>query len=97
MSMIDIINRPQKPIIGERYTVNSLELREMEDKFNPGQKRIVLVMHTDKGAIYGTSAMAGEAVKNMDDAERCLIGKTIIANEYYSTRLNRNLIYFSII
>lgn len=97
MSMNDILNRAQKPVIGERYTVNALELRTVEDKFNPGQIRDVLIMHTDKGAIYATSAMAKAAAEDMTDAEKCLVGKTIIASEYYNTRLNRNLITFNII
>ena len=97
MSMSDIMNRAQKPVIGERYTVNALELRTVEDKYNPGQTRNVLIMHTDKGAIYATSAMAKAAVEDMADAEKCLIGKTVIASEYYNTRLNRNLITFNII
>ena len=97
MSMSDIMNRAQKPVIGERYTVNALELRTVEDKYNPGQIRNVLIMHTDKGAIYATSAMAKAAVEDMSDAEKCLIGKTIIASEYYNTRLNRNLITFNIV
>ena len=97
MSMSDIMNRAQKPVVGERYTVNALELRMVDDKFNPGQTRYVLVMHTDKGAIYATSAMAKAALEDMADAEKCLIGKTVIASEYYNTRLNRNLITFNII
>ena len=97
MSMNDILNRAQKPVVGERYTVNALELRSVDDKFNPGQRRDVLVMHTDKGAIYATSAMAKAAAEDMPDAEKCLVGKTIIAGEYYNTRLNRNLITFNII
>ena len=97
MGMNDILNRAQKPVIGERYTVNSLELRCVDDKFNPGQRRDVLIMHTDKGAIDATSAMAKAAVEDMTDAEKCLVGKTIIASEYYNTRLNRNLITFNII
>ena len=32
MSMSDIMNRAQKPVIGEHYTVNALELRTVEDK-----------------------------------------------------------------
>ena len=51
MSMSDIMNRAQKPVIGERYTVNDLELRVVADKYNPGKLRNVLIMHTDKGAI----------------------------------------------
>ena len=97
MSMSDIMNRAQKPIIGERYTVNALELRTVEDKYNPGQTRNVLIMHTDKGAIYATAAMAKAAVEDMHDAESCLIGKTVIASEYYNARLNRNLITFNIV
>ena len=97
MSMFDVINRAQKPVVGERYTINSLELRTVEDKFNQGQLRNVLVMHTDKGVIYTTSAMAKAAEENMLEAEECLIGKTLIASEYYNTRLNRNLITFNII
>ena len=97
MSMSDIMNRAQKPVIGERYTVNALELRTVEDKYNPGQTREVLIMHTDKGAISATSAMANAAAEDMADAEKCLIGKTVIASEYYNTRLNRNLITFNII
>ena len=97
MSMNDILNRAQKPVIGERYTVNALELRTVEDKYNPGQLRDVLIMHTDKGAIYATSAMAKAAVEDMTDAEKCLVGKTIVASEYYNTRFNRNLIAFNII
>ena len=97
MSMSEIMNRAQKPVVGERYTVNSLELRSVDDKFNPGQRRNVLVMHTDKGVIYATSAMAKAAAEDMADAEKCLIGKTVIASEYYNTRLNRNLITFNII
>ena len=97
MSMSEIMNRAQKSVIGERYTVNALELRTVEDKYNPGQTREVLIMHTDKGAIYATSAMAKAAAEDMTDAEKCLIGKTIIASEYYNARLNRNLITFNII
>ena len=97
MSMNDIINRAQKPVVGERYTVNALELRMVDDKFNPGQTRNVLVMHTDKGAIYATGSMAKAAAEDMHDAETCLVGKTIIASEYYNTRLNRNLITFNVI
>lgn len=97
MSMNEIMNRAQKPVIGERYTVNDLELRVVSDKFNPGKLRNVLIMHTDKGAIYATTAMANCAKEDMTDAENCLIGKTVIASEYYSTRLNRNLITFNII
>ena len=97
MSMSEIMNRAQKPVIGEHYTVNALELRTVEDKYNPGQTREVLIMHTDKGAIYATSAMAKAAVEDMADAEKCLIGKTVIASEYYNTRLNRNLITFNIV
>lgn len=97
MSMNDVLNRAQKPVIGEHYTVNALELRTLEDKYNPGQTRIVLIMRTDKGAIYATSGMAKSAVEDMDDAEKCLIGKTVIASEYYSPRLNRNLITFNIV
>ena len=97
MSMSDIMNRAQKPVIGERYTVSALELRTVEDKYNPGQTREVLIMHTDKGSIYATSAMAKAAAEDMTDAEKCLVGKTVIASEYYSTRLNRNLITFNII
>ena len=97
MSMLDVMNHVQKPVVGERYTVNSLELRSVDDKFNPGQRRDVLVMHTDKGAIYATSAMAKAAAEDMADAESCLIGKTIIATEYYNARMNRNLITFNII
>ena len=97
MNMNDILNRAQKPVIGERYTVNALELRTVEDKYNPGQTREVLFMHTDKGAIYATSAMAKAAAEDMSDAEKCLIGKTVIASEYYNTRLNRTLITFDII
>ena len=97
MSMLDVMNRAQKPVVGERYTVNSLELRKVEDKYNPGQIRDVLILHTDKGAIYATSAMSREASADMQDAERFLIGKTVIATEYYNTRLNRNLITFNII
>ena len=97
MSMNDILNRAQKPVVGERYTVNALELRSFDDKFNPGQRRDVLVMHTDKGAIYATGSMAKAAAEDMRDAETCLVGKTIIAAEYYNTRLNRNLITFKII
>ena len=97
MSMYDIMNRAQKPVIGERYTVNALELRTVEDKYNPGQTREVLIMHTDKGAIYATSAMAKAAAEDMTDAESCLVGKTIIAAEYYNARMNRNLITFNII
>ena len=97
MSMNDIMNRAQKATIGERYTVNALELRTVEDKFNPGQLRNVLVMHTDKGAIYATSAMAKAAYDDMREAEECLVGKTIVASEYYNTKMNRNLIAFSII
>ena len=97
MSMSDIMNRAQKPVVGERYTVNALELRKVEDKYNPGNIRDVLILHTDKGAIYATSAMAKEAAADMRDAERFLIGQTIIANEYYNARLNRNLITFNII
>ena len=97
MSMSEIMNRAQKPVIGERYTVNALELRTVEDKYNPGKTREVLIMHTDKGAIYATSAMAKAAAEDMADAEKCLIGKTVIASEYYNTRLNRNLITFNIV
>ena len=97
MSMNEIMNRAQKPVVGERYTVNALELRTVEDKYNQGQLRDVLIMHTDKGAIYATSAMAKAAVENMDEAVECLCGKTIIASEYYNARLNRNLITFNII
>ena len=97
MSMNDILNRAQKPVVGERYTVNALELRSADDKFNPGQRRDVLVMHTDKGAIYATGSMAKAAAEDMRDAETCLVGKTIIASEYYNNRLNRNLITFNII
>ena len=97
MSMNEIMNRAQKAVIGERYTVNALELRSVDDKYNPGQKHDVLIMHTDKGAIYATSAMAKAAVEDMQDAENCLVGKTVIAAEYYSTRLNRNLVTFNII
>ena len=97
MSMSDIMNRAQKPVIGERYTVNALELRAVEDKYNPGQTRDVLIMHTDKGAIYATSVMAKAAVEDMDDAENCLVGKTVIASEYYNARMNRNLITFNIV
>ena len=97
MSMNDILNHAQKPVVGERYTINALELRTVEDKYNPGQTREVLIMHTDKGAIYATSAMAKAAAEDMADAEKCLIGKTVIASEYYNTRLNRNLITFNII
>ena len=97
MSMSDIMNHAQKPVVGERYTVNALELRSVDDKFNPGQRRDVLVMHTDKGAIYATGSMAKSAAEDMRDAENCLIGKTVIASEYYNTRLNRNLITFNII
>ena len=97
MSMNDIINRAQKPVVGERYTVNALELRMVDDKFNPGQTRNVLVMHTDKGAIYATGSMAKAAAEDMHDAETCLVGKTVIAAEYYNTRLNRNLITFNVI
>ena len=97
MSMFDVMNRAQKPVIGERYTVNARELRTAEDKYNPGQTRDVLIMHTDKGAIYATSAMAKAAAEDMADAEKCLVGKTIVAGEYYNTRLNKNLITFSIV
>ena len=97
MSMSEIMNRAQKPVIGERYTVDALELRTVEDKYNPGQTRDVLIMHTDKGASYATSAMAKAAAEDMADAEKCLIGKTVIASEYYNTRLNRNLITFNIV
>ena len=97
MSMNDILNRAQKPVIGEHYTVNALELRTVEDKYNPGQTREVLIMHTDKGAIYATSAMAKAAAEDMHDAETCLIGKTVIASEYYNARANRNLITFNIV
>ena len=97
MSMNEIMNRAQKAVIGERYTVNALELRSVDDKYNPGQKHDVLIMHTDKGAIYATSAMAKAAVEDMHDAESCLVGKTIIAAEYYNARMNRNLITFNII
>ena len=97
MSMSDIMNHAQKPVVGERYAVNSLELRTVEDKYNPGQTRDVLIMHTDKGAIYATSAMAKSAADDMADAEKCLVGKTLIAAEYYNTRLNRNLITFNIV
>ena len=97
MSMNEIMNRAQKPVVGERYTVNALELRSVDDKFNPGQRRDVLVMHTDKGAIYATGSMAKAAAEDMHDAETCLVGKTIIAAEYYNARLNRNLITFNII
>ena len=97
MSMSDIMNRAQKPVIGERYTVNALELRSVDDKFNPSQRRDVLVMHTDKGAIYATGSMAKAAAEDMRDAENCLIGKTVIAVEYYNTRFNRNLITFNIV
>ena len=97
MSMNEIMNRAQKPVVGERYTVNSLELRTVEDKYNQGQLRDVLIMHTDKGAIYATSAMAKAAAENMDEAVECLCGKTIIASEYYNVRLNRNLITFNIV
>ena len=96
MSMSEIMNRAQKPVVGERYTINVLELRTIEDKFNPGQLRNVLVMHTDKGPIYGTSAMAKAAYDDMQEAEECLIGKTVIASEYYNARLNKNLITFNI-
>ena len=54
-------------------------------------------MHTDKGAIYATSVMAKAAVEDMDDAENCLVGKTVIASEYYNARMNRNLITFNIV
>ena len=97
MSMNDILNRAQKPVIGERYKVISLELRTIDDKFNPGQLRNVLVLHTDKGPIYATSSMARAAAEDITDAEQCLIGETIIASEYYNARLNRNLTTFSII
>ena len=97
MSMSDIMSRAQKPVIGERYTVNDLELRVVADKYNPGKLRNVLIMHTDKGAIYATTAMANCAKEDMTDAENCLIGKTIVATEYYNTRLNRNLTTFNII
>ena len=97
MSMSDIMNRAQKPVIGERYTVNALELRTVEDKYNSGQTREVLIMHTDKGAIYATSAMAKAAAEDMRDAENCRIGKTVIASEYYNARMNRNLITFNIV
>lgn len=97
MSMNDVLNHAQKPVVGERYTVSGLELRTVEDKYNPSQTRDVLIMHTDKGAIYATSAMAKAAAEDMRDAETCLIGKTVIAAEYYNTRLNRNLITFNII
>ena len=97
MSMNDIMNRAQKPVIGERYTVNALELRTAEDKYNPGQTRDVLIMHTDKGAIYATSVMAKAAVEDMADAEKCLVGKTIVAGEYYNTRLDKDLITFTIV
>ena len=97
MSMNDILNHAQKPVVGEHYTVNALELRTVEDKYNQGQLRDVLIMHTDKGAIYATSAMAKAAAENMDEAVECLCGKTIVASEYYNTRLNRNLITFNIV
>ena len=97
MSMLDVMNHVQKPVVGERYTVNALELRSVDDKFNPGQRRDVLVMHTEKGASYATGSMAKAAAEDMRDAENCLVGKTVIAAEYYNTRLNRNLITFNII
>ena len=97
MNMSDVMNRAHKPVIGECYTVNELELRTVEDKYNPGHTREVLVMHTDKGAIYATGSMAKAAAEDMHDAETCLVGKTVIATEYYNTRLNRNLVTFNII
>ena len=96
MGMSDIMNRAHKPVIGECYTVNELELRTVEDKYNPGQTRDVLIMYTDKGGIYATSAMAKAAAEDMNDAESYLIGKTIVACEYYNARMNRNLITFEL-
>ena len=43
------------------------------------------------------TAFRKAAAEDMADAEKCLIGKTVIASEYYNARMNRNLITFNII
>lgn len=96
MAMSDVINRASKPVVGEVYEVSGIELREIEDKFNGGTRN-ALILHTDKGAIYASSAMAKEASEDFADAEKTLVGSTLRAVEYYNARLNRNLITFTII
>ncbi len=92
MSMRDIVTRPSRPVVGEIYKVTGMSFSEIDDRFNPGFKRPLLVLHTDKGDIYATTSMAKEAANDPEDAASVLIGSTLEAYEYRSKATNLDCI-----
>lgn len=83
-----------RPVVGERYTINGYEIRVVDDRFNPGEKRELVILSTDKGNIYAPSSFARALLESVDAGERPeddIIGETVTCREFYSKRASRTI------
>lgn len=90
------LNNVATPVVGESYKVKGIIVREMEDKFNPGKMRNVVILMTDKGNVYATTGLANAVLATIDsdgfeEAERQIKDVSLLCNTYMSKRANREV------
>ena len=93
-SIIDGINAGaiKTMTVGQRYTISGISVVEMENSFNPEQKRPVVIVETPDGTRYYAPANVGKVCAGKTEEEISeLIGTVLEVTTYYSNRLRREV------
>lgn len=88
----------QKMTPGQRYRIAALNVAQVDDPYNAGEKRWqVTIMTPEKLTYYVPSRTAAIIAEGSEEDRVDLIGALVEASEYYSTRLRRNILTCSFV
>lgn len=94
MSLKNVINAGAVKTmqIGQRYVIDDIQISEVDDSFNAGQKRTVAIVTTDGAERYYAPANVAKACKGATrDEINELRGMILEVKTYYSQRLRREI------
>lgn len=94
MGLIDRINAGAVKTmqVGQRYRVAGIRMSEVDDSFNPGQKRNQVIIDTPEGQSYYCPSNVAKSCEgaSMDELAE-LVGTVIEVQTYYSQRIRREI------
>lgn len=97
LSELREIKTAESPVVGETYTVKSFTITMIDDTMNPGKKRPVVKLDTDKGLIFAPNTIARAIVESDEAGEDIysqIVGMTFRCKSFMSKRWNKEIVTF---
>lgn len=80
-------------VVGEFYTIQDIECKRVDNKFKPGEKRLQVVLITDKGRIWAPSGLCNAIEEDGEIVSReTLQGLVMRGIKYKSKNFNKEVI-----